>query len=410
MAQARRRWKKKRRTTSKRERVNAALELMHLGFRDYVGARTLLLAGLPVQGATLGSTAVEKYLKAFAATRGMFIRGHLKRGLVSVVRQYVPELIGALNPEFLSLLQRCYRLRYTDRLPAGFSIAVHSREVLAELDDVILRFENQLRITREPAGEPVLTPYKEALRTKSVHLCRENHCLLGQPKEEFLEGYNVLHTMMIRGGEEGILECVIAQRSPTDGHFERTGLRRATAEDFDGREPPPNTYKYGEGDREAAARAQMVQCVRPVRSFSFGGTVPNSTAQGALMKCAFQEGDPATYFLPPPICFHLRDSFGRALREHRFHYLEDARPEFLRSQPAITQADWEVGNDRQVIGCEFQGFWDGVVLVLTLHENGQERAWLHPTLAPVVLGYLREIIEAVGMVEPPESAADRQSY
>ena len=393
----------KRRTTSERDRVYAALEFMHLGFRDYIGARTLLLAGLPVQGATLGSSAVEKYLKAFLAARGTPIHGHLNEGLVNSVRKYVPEMIRALNPEFLSFLQRCYWLRYTDRLPAGFNIAVPSHEVLAELDDAVLRFEGQMKFTREPSGEPLKTAHKAALLERSAYLYRENHCLLNQSKAEFLRGYNVLHTMMNRGGEEGILEFVTVEQCPTDGHFERTGLRRATAEDFDGREPPPNTYKYSEGDPEAAARAQIIHGARFVRSFSFGGTVPNSAAQGALMKCAFREGDPATYFLRPAICFHLRDSFERALREHRFHVLEDARPDFLRSQPEITQADWDVGNDRQVIGCEFHGFWDGIILILKLHKNGREKVMLHPTLAPVMQDYLREIIDAVGMVDPPEA-------
>jgi hypothetical protein len=400
--------KRRGRTTSARDRVYAALEFVHLGFRDYVGARALLLADLPVQGATLASTAVEKYPKAFAAARGNVIDGHLRKAHVNLIRNYVPELFEALNPEFLSFLQRCYRLRYTDRLPAGFNIAVHALEVLAELDEVILRFERQMRF-RLPSGEPIATAYRKALRDKHEDLYRDNHCLRKQPKAEFLNRSTVLYAMMSRGGEEGILEFQTVVQCPTDGHFERTGLRHATSEDFDGREPPPRTFKFP-GDGGAAMRAARIpDGARRVRSFYFGATTPGSSAPGALMKCAFHEGDSATYFLAPATCLHLRDSFERALRHERFDARADARPDFLRNQPEIVGADWDVLG-RQVTGCEvhafkdrFNGLVDCFVLVLHLHENGQEKIALHSTLAPVMLGYLREIIDAVGMADPPKT-------
>ena len=396
--------KRRSRTTSDQERVFAALEFVQLGFRDYIGARTLLLAGLSVQGATLASTAVEKYLKAFAAMRGNVIDGHLRKAHVNSIRNFVPKLFRALNPEFLSFLQRCYQLRYTDRLPAGFNIAVHTLEVLAELDEVILRFEGQMNFRRQPRGEPIATAYKEALLNRNERLYRENHCLRNQPKAEFLNRPTVLYTMMNRGGEEGILEFQTIVQCPTDGHFERTGLRHATSEDFDGREPPPRTYKFP-GDGGVAMRAaQIPHGARRVRSFYFGA---DSAARGALMKCAFHEGDPATYFLAPEICFHLRDSFERAFREHRFEVREDARPDFRLNQPEITDADWDV-RGRQVIGCEAQGFPDRFILILHLHENGQDKIALHPTLAPEMLEYLREIIQAVGMINPTEADAGRQ--
>jgi len=46
--------------------------------------------------------------------------------------------------------------------------------------------------------------------------------------------------MLNRGGEEGIIEVEGVAECPTDGHFERTGIRRVTREDFPDGDPRPS--------------------------------------------------------------------------------------------------------------------------------------------------------------------------
>ena len=46
------------------EKINKGSALIDLGYRDYIAARVLLNKHLLVQGLTLASTSVEKYLKA----------------------------------------------------------------------------------------------------------------------------------------------------------------------------------------------------------------------------------------------------------------------------------------------------------------------------------------------------------
>ena len=220
----------RRKPTSDRARVARVREFLHLGFKDYIGARTLLLSRLPLQGAVLGSTAIEKYLKAIAAVRGNEIHGHLRAAHMNALRNYVPELFESLNSEFLSFLQHCYRLRYTDRLPVGFNLVVYGREVLAELDHTVFRCEFQVNL-RQASGEQALTAYRHALAKKSKLLLRENHVLLQQDKGTFLKQESAAYAMRNRG-LEGILEVEFEVfESPSDGHFEREALRLVSPEE-----------------------------------------------------------------------------------------------------------------------------------------------------------------------------------
>jgi hypothetical protein len=389
--------KRKKNTSKKKssnpERVQPALEFTGLGFDDYIGARTLLIDGQPLQGAVLAATAVEKYIKAFGAMRGNVLEGHLQKAHINFLRNYQPKLYAALNPEFFPFLDRCYELRYTDSLSDGFNIAIHSREVLAALDETVLRFEWQMKFTREPQGEPVLTSYKAAIRDRSPRLFRENYLLLRQPRGKVLRGHNLGYAMLNRGGDEGILAYHAVVPCPTDGHFERSGLKCESQEH--------RIYDFGEAFGEEAMRlARITAGARSVRSFYFGATQPGSFPQRALMKLAFHQGDDAIYFLSPSTCIHLRKSFESALGEQQFRVQHDARPDFYENQPEITEADWNAAPDRQVIGCPIYGFEDAVFLHLMFDANRHEKVDLHPMLLPVMLKYLREIIDALGIVEP----------
>jgi hypothetical protein len=71
--------------------------------KDYIGARVLLNARLPVQGAILASTAIEKYFKTVMAFRGNSSCGHLKKAHWNSVKNFIPVIFADLNPDFFAL-------------------------------------------------------------------------------------------------------------------------------------------------------------------------------------------------------------------------------------------------------------------------------------------------------------------
>lgn len=211
------------RSTSDQERVRTVLQFLGLGFIDYIGARTLLRSELPLQGAVLASTAVEKYFKAIAAVGGIRLYGHLAAKHVESIAEYVPDLFAKLNPEFLKFLQRCYVLRYTDTLKPGFTLKVFARETLAELDQTLFHCEFQVDL-RGPQGQEIDTSFRSALRKRRPRLVADNHVLENVPKTAFLQhrdhGYAILNRP-----EEGLLEVdFVVPESPMDGQFNRPGI------------------------------------------------------------------------------------------------------------------------------------------------------------------------------------------
>lgn len=210
-------------STSDQKRVFRILEFLGLGFKDYIGARTLLLSELPLQGATLGSSAIEKYIKAVLAARGEEAQGHLKLTHIKSLNNYVPELARKLNPEFLAFLQKCYSLRYTDRLPPDFNVAIYARETLAELDHTIFSMEFQLNF-RNSNNTEIMTMYRSALKSNDSRLLTANHVLSKQDKVDFLKQPDVAYSIRNRPGA-GILEVEFkVYESLQDGRFCREAL------------------------------------------------------------------------------------------------------------------------------------------------------------------------------------------
>ncbi|MBI5461290.1 MAG: hypothetical protein HY941_03800 [Gammaproteobacteria bacterium] len=214
---------KNRKATSDQARVSRALEFTGLGYKDYIGARALLLEQLPLQGATLGSSAVEKYIKALLAIRGENTQGHLKKSHISSLKNFLPDLAKKLNMEFLDFLRKCYTLRYTDGLPPDYNLSVYARETLAELDHTVFSMEYQMNFHRSDGAE-VITMYRNALKNGNKLLLVENHVLMKEDKSHFLSKPDVAYGMRNRPSE-GILEIEFrVYESPKDGKFCRAAV------------------------------------------------------------------------------------------------------------------------------------------------------------------------------------------
>lgn len=209
------------------KRSQLVLQYLQLAFIDYVGARTLLRSQLPLQGAVLASTAVEKYFKAIAVVGGKQLCGHLGAKHVKQIKQYTPNLFEKLNPEFLKFLERCYTLRYTDSLERGFTLKVFARETLAELDHTVYNTEMQINVRRDDGGR-VLSAYRNALQKKTPNVFDDNHVLQNISKTDFLRRPDKAYAILNR--PEGLLEVEFTVfESPTDGQFNRPGIWNASS-------------------------------------------------------------------------------------------------------------------------------------------------------------------------------------
>jgi len=192
--------------------------------KDYIGARVLLNARLPVQGAILASTAIEKYFKTVMAFRGNSSCGHLKKAHWNSVKNFIPGIFADLNPNFLRLLQRCYEMRYPDTLRFGFNLVIASREFLAELDHTALSIHYGFGLKRDE--EYVGTEIETYRKEKDERLLANNHVLSGEPKQSFIEAATQLVYEIRVDPIRGLVEAYYtAKPSRSNGAFLREGLR-----------------------------------------------------------------------------------------------------------------------------------------------------------------------------------------
>lgn len=165
--------------------INAYLRL---GFKDYVAARHLLLDGFLLQGTILGSTAVEKYLKAVLWALGEQPRGHLDQPrLQRHIKDCLPRMYGEFNQDFFDLLGRVYKLRYSDGLSESISAGIEQYKVLAELDRTVHTIESTLQRIDSATNKPIESQYARALQEGQSMVCRENHIALGVSKAAYVQ-------------------------------------------------------------------------------------------------------------------------------------------------------------------------------------------------------------------------------
>jgi hypothetical protein len=197
---------------------------MILGFKDYIAARTLLTREhLELQGASLASTAIEKYFKAIVAFRGMNSGGHLNRALINSVRNSDPGLFRLFNSSFLEMLKKCYQLRYLDKVKPGFNLVISRRKVLAELDFTVSEIQKRIKIGH---GEREIDSlYQAYLKTKDPLICADNYLLQGIPKKNFIEEEDSVYEMRLLSGPPGVLEAFYRIKGGRDdGEFLKEGL------------------------------------------------------------------------------------------------------------------------------------------------------------------------------------------
>lgn len=122
--------------------ITKVMGWLNLADTDYLAARHLLLGHFLVQGGMLANTAIEKYFKMILEIRGIDLKnlrkglksGHEITGYYSHVKQ---DTNLSLNEDFLSFLEKAYKLRYLDNLETGFNIFLNQSKMLACLDRTV---------------------------------------------------------------------------------------------------------------------------------------------------------------------------------------------------------------------------------------------------------------------------------
>ena len=210
--------------TDKAENLIKIGQFLDLGYKDYIGARVLLMSGLLLQGAILGSTAVEKYLKAILAFKGNVSHGHLKTAHINAAKNFDSRLEKMLNDKFLLLLQRVYEMRYIDSLSVDFNVVIAYREFLAELDFTCQMLHESFKLNIN--GAQVVSSYHIARDQKDELLCTDNFVANNLSKQGFIgaEDQQVYEARLCR--YRGLIEISYTSAARvSDGDFTREGMR-----------------------------------------------------------------------------------------------------------------------------------------------------------------------------------------
>lgn len=198
---------------------------LSLGFKDYIASRHLLLDGFLLQGAILGSTAVEKYLKAVLWTLGAVPSGHLDQPrLKRDIASNFPQMHGEFNQEFITYLGHVYKLRYSDGISEVISVGVEPYKFLAELDYIVDTIESTLsRI--DSIGQVLESKYHLAKNKNDNSVCRENSIIQGLNKTEYIERYQKLLLIHVDSAANALEIAHDSVRPINDGIFDKPKIK-----------------------------------------------------------------------------------------------------------------------------------------------------------------------------------------
>lgn len=177
--------------------------LMDLGYRDYIAARFLLNNHLIVQGLTLASTSVEKYLKAlivFNLKKRERYNYHLDRfeSLKKLLSKVNNDVTVEFDSVFLEILQNAFKIRYYDRIEKPIFMGFYINQLIGELDytiDFMERF-----IAKSQNGDESMSAYNKAVKNNDSHLYENNFILSKENKKDFMEKPDIGFSILIRMG------------------------------------------------------------------------------------------------------------------------------------------------------------------------------------------------------------------
>lgn len=172
------------------EKLTTGYSFADLGYRDYIASRFLLNNHFIMQGLTLASTAVEKYLKAVIAFNLQekewynyhFDRFQKLKNLLSKVNNDVTE---EFDPLFIAILEKAFKIRYYDKIEQPIFMGFYVNQFIGELDYTINYLENFIFNTQS-CGQSI-TLYSKAVIDKYPDLFYNNYILNKENKKDYME-------------------------------------------------------------------------------------------------------------------------------------------------------------------------------------------------------------------------------
>jgi hypothetical protein len=162
------------------------------------------------------------------AFRGHQSRGHLKQAHINAAKNFDARLARVLNEDFLTLLQRAYRLRYLDDIDVDFNLVIASREFMAELDLTAGMFQESFKF--EIDGKPAVFAYDEDKQQQDPRLVDDNFLFIDieKPvqtmKQVFISAEPQLVYEVRNCRLRGLAEVIyLTAPAESDGKFLRAG-------------------------------------------------------------------------------------------------------------------------------------------------------------------------------------------
>lgn len=203
------------RSISFMEKLSTGYSFTELGYRDYIAARFLLNNHYILQGVTLASIAVEKYLKAiivFNLQEREWYNYHFDRfeKLKNLLAKVNSDVTKEFDPVFVAILEKAFKIRYYDKIEKPIFMGFYINQFIGELDYTIDYLENFIFNTQS-CGQPI-TAYNKAVINKDSSLYYNNFILNKENKQYFMEkpdigfsiyisvGSVVHHEKIVKGG------------------------------------------------------------------------------------------------------------------------------------------------------------------------------------------------------------------
>lgn len=176
---------------------------MDLGYRDYIAARLLLNNHLIVQGLTLASTSVEKYLKAlivfnFKEREKYYYHFDNFEKLKNLLYKVNKDVTGEFDPVFLEILENAFKIRYYDKIKQPVFMGFYINQFIGELDYTIDFLEKLIAKTEN--GGASFSAYNRAIESNDSHLYENNFVLNKENKKDFMEKPDIGFSIHIRIG------------------------------------------------------------------------------------------------------------------------------------------------------------------------------------------------------------------
>jgi HEPN domain-containing protein len=190
--------------TTNNKSSEIAFSFIELAFRDYIAARYLINNGFLLQGLTLASTTVEKYIKVILVLNGKTKRemqvhlNNINKLKIELANCYY-DVTKLMDDRFLDILGKIYTIRYYDDIIKPVTIGFFINQFLGELDYIVNIFETKIITEIKRAnGEPIKTAYKRAIDAEDPTLFENNYILLGLTKKEHMEKSDTGYALNIR--------------------------------------------------------------------------------------------------------------------------------------------------------------------------------------------------------------------